>query len=73
GGGIIVTNVRHRTALDSSAEALKRATDALRSHQPLEIVAIEMRDALERLGEIVGAVSTEDILGRIFSEFCIGK
>jgi len=73
GGGIIVTNVRHRTALDSSAEALKRAADALRSHQPLEIVAIEMRDALERLGEIVGAVSTEDILGRIFSEFCIGK
>jgi tRNA modification GTPase len=40
---------------------------------PLEIVAVEMRDALDRLGEIVGAVTTEDILARIFSEFCIGK
>ena len=73
GGDVIVTNVRHKTALDSSADALKRAADVLRSHQPLEIVAIEMRDALDRLGEIVGAVTTEDILDRIFSEFCIGK
>jgi tRNA modification GTPase len=73
GGGVIVTNVRHKTALDFSADALERAADVLRSHQPLEIVAIEMRDALDRLGEIVGAVTTEDILERIFSEFCIGK
>ena len=72
-GGVIVTNVRHKAALDSAADALKRAADALRLHQPLEIAAIETRDALERLGEIVGAVTTEDILEKIFSEFCIGK
>jgi tRNA modification GTPase len=41
--------------------------------EPLEITAMELREALDRLGEIVGAVSTEDILERVFSEFCIGK
>lgn len=71
--GIIVTNVRHKVAIDNAIASLTRAFDALESNQPLEIVSIEMRDALDRLGEIVGVVTTEDILNRIFSEFCIGK
>lgn len=71
--GVIVTNIRHRIAIDSAINALKRASSAFKNSQPLEIVAIEMRDALDRLGEIVGAVTTEDILNRIFSEFCVGK
>jgi len=71
--GVIVTNIRHRIAIDSAIDALKRASSAFKNNQPLEIVAIEMRDALDRLGEIVGAVTTEDILDRIFSEFCVGK
>lgn len=71
--GAIVTNLRHKTAIDNAANALDNAASALRVPLPLEIVAVEMRDALDRLGEIVGAVTTEDILNRIFSEFCIGK
>ncbi len=71
--GIIVTNIRHKFAIDHAVGALNKAVDDLQSNQPLEIVAVEMRDALDRLGEIVGAVTTEDILNRIFSEFCIGK
>lgn len=71
--GVIVTNIRHKTALDKALDALKRASDAMESGQPLEIIAFDMRDALDRLGEIVGAVTTEDLLDRIFSEFCIGK
>ena len=43
------------------------------SNQPLEIFAIELRDALGSIGEITGEVTTEDILNRIFSDFCIGK
>ncbi len=70
--GVMVTNVRHKVAIDHAIDALNRASDAF-TNQPLEITAIEMRDALDRLGEIVGAVTTEDILDRIFSEFCIGK
>lgn len=71
--GVIVTNIRHKDAIDKALDALKRASDVLESGQPLEIIAFEMHDALDRLGEIVGAVTTEDILNRIFSEFCIGK
>jgi tRNA modification GTPase len=71
--GVIVTNIRHKLAIDSAIDGLNKGASALRAGMPLEIVAVEMRDALDRLGEIVGAVTTEDILNRIFSEFCIGK
>lgn len=71
--GVIVTNIRHKVAIDNAVNALDNASTALSPVQPLEIVAMEMRDALDRLGEIVGVVTTEDILNKIFSEFCIGK
>ncbi len=73
GGGAVVTNVRHKIAIDNAVGALDKAIDGLKSALPLEIVAVEMRDALDRLGGIVGTVTTDDILNRIFSEFCIGK
>ena len=71
--GVIITNVRHKLALENAASALHNASAAFAQLQPLEIIALEMRDALDRLGEIVGSVTTEDILNRIFEEFCIGK
>ncbi len=71
--GVIVTNIRHKVAIDNAVNALSNAASALTASLPLEVVAVEMRDAMDRLGEIVGSVTTEDILNRIFSEFCIGK
>ncbi len=71
--GVVVTNIRHKTALENAEVSLDRAMSALIEDQPLEILAFELRDSLDRLGEIVGAVTTEDILNRIFSDFCIGK
>jgi tRNA modification GTPase len=71
--GIIVTNIRHKLALDRASSSLARAIDVFRSSQPLEILALELRDALDSIGEITGAVTTEEILNRIFSGFCIGK
>jgi len=71
--GIIVTNVRHKLALDRVSAALLRAVETLRTDQPLEIFAIEMRDALDGVGEITGDVTTEELLNKIFSDFCIGK
>jgi tRNA modification GTPase len=70
--GVIVTNLRHKIALDSSGRALRAALAAIET-EPLEIAAMELREALDSLGEIVGAVTTEDILQKIFSDFCIGK
>ncbi len=71
--GVIVTNLRHKIAIDMAAESLNRAMGAIETNQPIEIIALEVRDSLDRLGEIVGAVTTEDILNKIFSDFCIGK
>ncbi|MBI1850912.1 MAG: tRNA modification GTPase [Planctomycetes bacterium] len=64
---------RHGALLEVAAEALARGRDAVASARPLEIVAVDLREALDALGEIVGAVTTDDLLGRIFSQFCIGK
>jgi len=45
----------------------------LKDNLSREYIAVELREAIERLGEITGAVTAEDILDRIFSQFCIGK
>ena len=71
--GVVVTNLRHKTAIEHSLQSLNRAVKALTENQPVEIVALELRDSLDSIGEIVGAVTTEDILNKIFSDFCIGK
>jgi tRNA modification GTPase len=71
--GVVVTNMRHKLALDKAAAAVGRAMGIIEKEQPLELFSVEMRDALDGIGEITGAVATEDILNKIFSEFCIGK
>jgi tRNA modification GTPase len=71
--GIVISNLRHKISLESAIISLDRAMHALTDDQPLEIFALELRDVLDRLGEIVGSVTTEDILNKIFNEFCIGK
>lgn len=71
--GVVVTNIRHKTALDKTSSALGRALGLFLADQPLEFFSIELRDALDNLGEITGTVTTEDILDKIFSTFCIGK
>jgi tRNA modification GTPase len=71
--GLIVTNLRHKVLLEQAEAALGRTLAALVEGAPLEIVSLELRDALQGLGGITGAVTSEDILNRIFSEFCLGK
>lgn len=71
--GIIITNLRHKIAIQAAHDSLGNALKSMETNQPLEITAIDLREALDRLGEIVGAVTTDDILNRIFSDFCIGK
>ena len=73
GEAVFIARRRHLQALDAAALALEEAGDAARSGAGEELVAESLREAQTRLGEITGAVSTEDLLGRIFSTFCIGK
>jgi tRNA modification GTPase len=69
----IVTNERQRNCLVESSQLLQSAISAIKEQQPLEIVSLEIRSALNSLEEIIGTTYTEDLLGRIFSKFCIGK
>ena len=69
----LVTNIRHKQSLDLASQALAEAVDVLENDIPLEIVAMYVREALDHVGTIIGIFTTEDILDKIFSEFCIGK
>ncbi len=71
--GAMVTRLRHKKALLDMKENLENFRDSLQEGGSPELLSLELREALDHLGEIVGAVTTEDILDRIFSEFCIGK
>jgi tRNA modification GTPase len=70
---ITVTNLRHLTSLSRAAEDLSRAMETLKSNKSGEFIAPDLRSACNSLGEIVGKISSEDILNNIFSHFCIGK
>ena len=76
GGGVetntIITNERHKICLVRAREALEQILKG-QGTLPLEIISAELRTALNALSEIVGDTTTEDLLGRIFSKFCIGK
>ena len=73
GDMVLVSNMRHYTALKDAYNALLRANVALGEKVPTDLVAQDIREALYSIGTIVGAVSTDEILGNIFKNFCIGK
>lgn len=66
-------NARHQACLQRAAVALDAALKRFDADAEPEFVAVDLRAALDAAGEVVGVVDTEDILGRIFSSFCIGK
>lgn len=69
----VVTNTRHYEALLKASEALHEVTAGVNNRQTSELVALDIKRALEHLGEISGEVTNDEILGNIFSKFCIGK
>ena len=70
---IVVTNVRHKAALERARSSLSEVQRALEQGMPPDIVAVDLQEARDDLEEIIGAVTNDDILERIFSQFCIGK
>ena len=72
-GEILVTNIRHREALKKAQQSIDCAVEAKERGLGEEIVALEVKQAQRSLAEIIGKMSSEDILGQIFSQFCIGK
>lgn len=71
--GVMITNVRHQEALERTREALAQAVDTIKSGREQECLAVDLRAAADALGEITGVITSDEVLDRIFSEFCIGK
>jgi tRNA modification GTPase len=70
---VVVTNVRHFEALKRSSEAIQRVKSGLKEGIPGDLMAMDIREVLHYLGEITGQITTDEILGNIFRNFCIGK
>ncbi|MGA2192594.1 MAG: GTP-binding protein, partial [Nitrospirota bacterium] len=66
-------NLRHKTALERARSALVRFEDGCKAGLSQEFLAVELKDALNAVGEIVGQTAPDDVLNLIFSRFCIGK
>ncbi|MFQ5687453.1 MAG: tRNA uridine-5-carboxymethylaminomethyl(34) synthesis GTPase MnmE [Candidatus Scalindua sp.] len=69
----VVFTMRQRDVLDRALDILEQTSDSLNEEIGCELVTIDLRKALDTIGEVTGEVLTDDILDRIFSEFCIGK
>jgi tRNA modification GTPase len=69
----VTINSRHQDALKRASGSLRLALDALRGDASLEFVALDLRQGIAAVGEIVGKTTTEDLLDAVFSQFCIGK
>ena len=71
--GVMLTNLRHYEALCQVSASLDEVSQGLDGNLPADLLAIDLRNALHYLGTITGQVTTDEVLGTIFSRFCVGK
>jgi len=69
----MLTNVRHRDALEKTRASLVMARDSVAAARPADLIAVDVQDAIDYLAEVAGTITNEEVLDRIFSQFCIGK
>ena len=69
----IITNSRHKQLIMKSSEQTRMAIETIKNSQPIDIIAIYLKEAMEDLGEITGENVSEGIISSIFKKFCLGK
>jgi tRNA modification GTPase len=69
----LVLNARHAAALSVATDALQSALEKMASGELSELIAADLRQAVESIGDVVGRVDNERMLDRLFKQFCIGK
>lgn len=70
---VLVSNIRHKQALERAKRHLQEVVTAITGPVPADLISIDLRGAWEALGEVTGSTVTEDLVDRIFADFCIGK
>ena len=73
GNECILTNIRHKTALEKTKVAIQNMFTTIENELPLDLISVDLKEALDSLSEITGEITSEDILDHIFSNFCVGK
>lgn len=71
--GVMISNLRQKEALKGALDAVSRAADSIQEDLSAELIAIELNEALDAIGQITGEITNDDLLERIFSKFCVGK
>ncbi|VTX54551.1 tRNA modification GTPase MnmE [uncultured Leptotrichia sp.] len=70
---LIITNTRHKTALEKTKDAIKNIFETIDMGLPMDLISVDLKEALDSLSEITGEISSEDILDHVFGNFCVGK
>ncbi len=70
---LIITNIRHKSALEKTKKAIENIFETIDMGYPMDLIAVDLNDALDSLSEVTGEISSEDLLDHIFSNFCVGK
>ena len=70
---LIITNIRHKTALEKTKDAIKNIFETIDAGMPMDLISVDLKEALDSLSEITGEISSEDILDHVFGNFCVGK
>lgn len=70
---LIITNIRHKTALEKTKDAIKNIFETIDAGLPMDLISVDLKEALDSLSEITGEISSEDILDHVFGNFCVGK
>ena len=70
---LVITNIRHKSALEKTKEAVENIFETIDSEMPMDLISVDLKEALDSLSEITGEISSEDILNHVFSNFCVGK
>ena len=70
---LVITNIRHKSALEKTKISIENIFETIESGYPMDLVAVDLREALDSLSEITGEISTEDLLDHVFKNFCVGK
>ena len=70
---LIITNIRHKTALEKTKDAIKNIFETIDMGLPMDLISVDLKEALDSLSEITGQISSEDILDHVFGNFCVGK
>lgn len=70
---ITITNVRHKSALEKTKQSIENIFETIECGLPMDLMAVDIKGALDSLSEVTGEISSEDLLDHIFSNFCVGK